>query len=331
MKLLYHPNFLAHKTLNGCLENPDRLELILSEGWFIQEMDNLNEVGKSLILEKMFDFREEQAVNQIRKVHNDAYIQMLKEQCASLATDEISYFHQGKGYSFDCFSKGTYEAALCSAMASVQAGILARRNINTFALTRPPGHHASFDRESGFCYFNNVAIAAENLLSYSEKILILDLDLHLGDGTLDYVENRGSENLFYLSINHENVWPYVDTRKGRNSFNVYLPDSTKDATYINKLDDVITKTINKFEPSIIAVSMGFDTSDIDYHNYPVELGGGFKLTQKSYIHIKKILDDSLIPYFCVLEGGYSPESVLLGVSCFIEDELKALKKKKTIR
>ncbi len=294
-------------------------------------MDKLSKGGKSLVLEKMFEFREEQAISHICKIHNDAYIQMLKEQCSSLSTDEISFLRQGKGYSFDCFSKGTYEAALCSAMASVQAGVLARRNINTFALTRPPGHHASFERESGFCYFNNVAISAENLLRYSEKVLILDLDLHLGDGTLEYVENRGSENLFYLSINHENLWPYLDTTDGDNSLNIYLPDSTKDAVYINNLNDAVTKIINKFEPSIIAVSMGFDTSDIDYHNYPSELGGGFKLTQRSYSHIKKMLDESLIPYFCVLEGGYSPESVLLGISCFIEDELKALKKTKMIR
>ena len=132
MKLLYHPNFLEHKVLTSYLENPERLDLILSEEWFVNEMDKINLGGKSIILEKLREFREHDAVEMITKIHNDAYVQMLKEQCQSLDVDEISLFHMGKGYSQECFSRGTYESALCSAVASVQAGMLARKNINCF-------------------------------------------------------------------------------------------------------------------------------------------------------------------------------------------------------
>ena len=130
----------------------------------------------------------------------------------------------------------------------------------------------------------------------------------------------GKEEVFYFYINGEGLWPHLEPDELPNAEHIFLPAGTDDQRYLAVLQDRLVPTIKQFDPSIIVVSAGFDTFHLDYQNYREALGGGFMLTEKSYKAIWKILDEVLVPYCAVLEGGYDPESVVAGVRSFLDKD-----------
>jgi acetoin utilization deacetylase AcuC-like enzyme len=328
MRFIYHPQFLEHLTSPGCMERPERLDFILDGNSLIaKEIESLENGENSSIIELVKDSPDElkRYKSYLQLFHTEGYIEEIESTCAKiqdkgiLAVDEAEDTYVGRNsFNIACLAVG----------ASVRAAQLAKSGQNAFALVRPPGHHAHPDKASGFCIFNNIAIATEYLLQQEEtdekkeRVMIIDVDLHLGDGTLKYVENQ--DRAFYFSINHNSIWPVSD-RNGLyepvNSENVFLRANADDELYVKALEQRLIPAIEQFSPTIIAVSAGFDTHAIDNTNYGHIMGGGFMVGKGNwaYKRLKEILDDTLKPYFLVLEGGYDPLSVSSGVLAFTEE------------
>ncbi len=116
-------------------------------------------------------------------------------------------------------------------------------------------HHALWDTGSGYCVFNDLAIAANRLLAEAtvRRILILDLDVHQGDGTAELTAGRG--DVFTLSIHAENNFP---TRKARSDLDLGLPDGTRDAAYLDALEEVLPAVLGDFAPDLILFQAGVD-------------------------------------------------------------------------
>jgi len=177
---------------------------------------------------------------------------------------------------------GLYEAATLAAGGALTAAELALKGEPTFALIRPPGHHASANRAWGLCFFNNMAIAIQRIRPIADKILIIDIDLHFGDGTVSIF--RGNKNVKIV-----NPWS-VDA-----NFE-YLNMNGND--YLKQ----VKNAFNDFECDIVGVSAGFDT-------YVEDWGGLLRIEEYEEIGriIRKGAEACGGRRFAVLEGGYHPD------------------------
>ena len=195
--------------------------------------------------------------------------------------------------------------ALFSAGAAIQAAQSADTGETGFSLMRPPGHHATRDRVMGFCYFNNIAIASAAFLSDhpEERVAILDIDCHHGNGTEDIF--RGNSSLLYVSLHQSPLYPGTGHASAGNILNFPLPPFTSEASFLDALDEAC-QGVQRFEPSLLGISAGFDTFSED----PLTQ---MMLDVPSYEKIGERIMEMSLPTFVILEGGYSaklPECVL---------------------
>lgn len=167
-----------------------------------------------------------------------------------------------------------------------------------FSLMRPPGHHAGYGRVSGFCFFNNVALAAAKS---GKRVLIVDVDVHHGDGTEELVHSR--DEMLFISLHQSPLYPGSGLKSRDNCFNFPLPPGTGETAYLKKLEEALRIGL-EFRPELLAVSAGFDT----YKEDPL---AGFKLDKSTYKRIGKMLADTNLPRFAVLEGGYAEDLPIL--------------------
>jgi acetoin utilization deacetylase AcuC-like enzyme len=189
--------------------------------------------------------------------------------------------------------------ARASAAAALDALKAARSGENAFSLMRPPGHHATRDRAMGFCYLNNIAIAVlEAMATDSKRVAAFDFDVHHGNGAEAILLDRPGCAVF--SIHQFPCFPGTGaTNAGNNCFNYPVaPNTPREAyraTLARALDD-----LKKFQPDLIAVSAGFDAFAGD----PLADG---TLLAEDFHWLGRALRALEIPFFSVLEGGYSRE------------------------
>lgn len=183
--------------------------------------------------------------------------------------------------------------------AALDALKAARGGETVFSLMRPPGHHATRNRAMGFCYLNNVAIAALEALATGEKrVAVLDFDVHHGNGTeAILVNNPGAA---YLSIHQFPCYPGTGTRNvGNNCFNFPVLPQTLRGEYLHVLDSAL-EHLRAFKPTLVAVSAGFDA----YARDPLAQGS---LEVEDFYWLGQSLRNLGVPLFSVLEGGYSAQ------------------------
>jgi acetoin utilization deacetylase AcuC-like enzyme len=183
--------------------------------------------------------------------------------------------------------------------AALEALKAARGGETVFSLMRPPGHHATRNRAMGFCYLNNVAIAALEALATGEKrVAVLDFDVHHGNGTeAILVNNPGAA---YLSIHQFPCYPGTGTRNvGNNCYNFPVPPQTLRREYLHVLASAL-EHLQTLQPTLVAVSAGFDS----YARDPLAQGS---LEAEDYYWLGQSLRNLGVPLFSVLEGGYSVE------------------------
>ncbi len=187
--------------------------------------------------------------------------------------------------------------ARAAAAASLDAMKAARGGENVFSLMRPPGHHATRDQAMGFCYLNNIAIAAlEATATGAKRVAVYDFDVHHGNGTEAILLDQ--PGVAFFSIHLHPFYPGTGVANaGKNCFNYPIPPSTLRETYrttlVRSLDD-----LKKFKPDLIAVSAGFDA----YTRDPI---GGGPLEVDDFKWLGSSLRAFDVPMFSVLEGGYS--------------------------
>jgi len=219
-------------------------------------------------------------------------------------------------------NEGTWEAALASKDVALSGAELLLKGIETetsamkgvFSLCRPPGHHAAFDMFGGYCFLNNAAIATQWFRDNGvERVSILDIDFHHGNGTQDIFYKR--EDVLYLSLHGDprDAFPHFtgypeetgqDAGTGT-TYNCPLPPGTQFKTWCDKLKESLTK-IDQFGAEVLVVSLGVDTFEKD----PISF---FKLKSDDFLSIGKLIADLNIPTLFVMEGGYDIKELGINV------------------
>jgi acetoin utilization deacetylase AcuC-like enzyme len=217
-------------------------------------------------------------------------------------------------------SPKSFETALLAAGGLLKAAqlIMDGKLENAFALVRPPGHHAEASQARGFCIFNNVAIAARHLIqSFGlERILIVDWDLHHGNGTQHSFEERN--DVLYFSTHQyphypgSGHWSEVGRGKGEGfTVNVPLSPGKSDGDYLMIFERLLVPIARAYAPQFILVSAGFDIFSGD------PLGGmevsveGFGALAAAVLKMALAFAESRV--LCSLEGGYNLTGLREGV------------------
>jgi len=209
----------------------------------------------------------------------------------------INKVRQGKFFDADTPSAGMFDFAKLAAGGAMQAAMHAVDGENAFSLMRPPGHHAGKNFLGGFCYFNSVAIAVENSLKQLDKVAIIDIDGHHGNGTQDIF--MGRKDVLFVSLHQKNAFPVSGFVSEQNCFNYPLPPETEGKNYMKIFLEAL-RIVENFNPDLIAVSAGFDT----YKKDPLlQMAVGIE----TYFQIGGAIRHLGKPAFAVLEGGYSED------------------------
>jgi acetoin utilization deacetylase AcuC-like enzyme len=242
-------------------------------------------------------------VDEIALVHERAYVnEVLKLKGKTAYLDPETQI-----------SPGSVDAALLAAGLGLELveQVVNGKVQNGFALVRPPGHHSRPSGAMGFCVFNNIAIAAKRALAMGiKRILILDWDVHHGNGTQEAF--YADDQILFIDIHQDNLFPQNSgtlkeggSGKGAGfTVNIPLPPACVDDDYLSIFDQLVEPLAIKYQPELILVSAGFDAHESD----PL---GGMKLTTKGFgllAERAKHLADSLCggKMILFLEGGYDP-------------------------
>ena len=208
-----------------------------------------------------------------------------------------------------CIVEGTYQAALASANCALSAAqVIADGEPSSFALCRPPGHHAGKDYAGGYCFLNNTAIAA-NRLSTKGYVAILDIDYHAGNGTQDIFYSRNDVLTISIHADPDFEYPHFAGfvgERGRDRglgyhHNFPLPKGTGNVEYLQTLDTALG-LIREFNPAYLVVSAGMDI----YADDPL---GTIKVTTDGIGEIGKRIASLALPTVLVMEGGYANEAL----------------------
>jgi acetoin utilization deacetylase AcuC-like enzyme len=289
--------YLGHDTGPSHVENPQRLVHIHQA---LADMGDLfTEIPARLATHA-----------EIATIHDSAYIDRIAATAGKgthqLDPDTVT---SAKTYEAACLAAGGVMAAIDAVMGGLP---------NAFALVRPPGHHAERDRAMGFCIFNNVAIGAQHarLAHGLERILIVDWDLHHGNGTQHafYTDPR----VLYFSTHQYPYYPgtghYTEIGEGAGrgyTVNCPLSPGCGDADYANIFRHILLPIALAYRPQLILVSAGFDI----YHADPL---GGMGVTEQGFARLTDILME-LAQQVCAgrlvitLEGGYNVHGQALAV------------------
>lgn len=265
----------------------------------------------------------------ILAVHSDAYITFLRSawdrraEVPGEAVDEILGTHFSKpqmgrrpvgllgeyGY-FACdtstaIREGTWEAVYWSAQSAIAAAGAALDDGVSYALSRPPGHHAFSDAAAGFCYLNNAAIAAEYLRTVTQgRVAIIDIDVHHGNGAQSIFYERADVLTTSIHCDPSDYYPYfsgyadeIGEGVGRGyNLNLPLPKGTTDEGMLAALE-VALQTVREFSPTAIVIALGLDAAKGD----PL---GAFEITKNGFERIIKRIMDLAVPTALIQEGGY---------------------------
>lgn len=183
--------------------------------------------------------------------------------------------------------------------AALHAQQLAARGEIVFSLIRPPGHHATKNQAMGFCYLNNVAIAAlEARASGFKKVAVFDFDVHHGNGTEDILLDR--DGLAFYSIHQWPAYPGSgQSHRGKNCFNYPVAPDSPSSTYRAACTEAVQQ-LGVFGPDMIAVSAGFDS----YRGDPLCQQN---MEPADFHWLGKSIRNLGVPSFSLLEGGYSKD------------------------
>jgi len=213
--------------------------------------------------------------------------------------------------------EGSWSAIYGAAQAAVSAADALQTERAAYALTRPPGHHAGRDFSSGFCYINNTAVAAGRLAATRERVAILDIDVHHGDGTQAIFYD--SSNVLTVSVHAEtsDYFPYFsgyadETGSGPGkgfNLNLPLPHGSGDKVYLDAVKQGLDR-IARYSPAALVVALGLDAADED----PV---GVLDVTTDGFRAAAELIASADLPIAVVQEGGYPCSALGRNLEAFL--------------
>jgi len=291
----------AKHTQSGHPENAGRLDAVLEE------------LEKSELLDRLVHIPSRPATDEeLLPVHSPAHIDSIN----SIPENEDSYL-DGDTYTTPVSRQAAYTAA--GSTVALTEAVLQGKIDNGFALVRPPGHHATHDRAMGFCLLNNIAAAAECALrsTKSDRVAIIDFDVHHGNGTQDIFDSRA--DVLYISSHQYPCYPGTGPARdsGRDegagsTVNIPLPPGSGDIAIQTVYDGLVLPVLRRFEPGMIFVSAGFDAHLADPLAQLRLSLEGFHWLSSCLISAAHELCGGRIVF--VLEGGYNLDVLRHGVA-----------------
>ena len=299
--IFYDERFLLHDTGPNHPENPERLIPV------IRDLKNNDQITSNTIWPNF----EVATAEELSLVHSKEYIELVDRQVSQL-NNNMAFLSTGD----TPISKDSNLVAKLAVGAGLEAvdQIMAGNLSSAFGLVRPPGHHASSSIGMGFCVFNSIAVVARYLQKkYGlERILIVDFDVHHGNGTQDIFYEDNS--VFYFSVHQHPLFPGTGRPNERGegegegyTLNVELTKGSGNNEVVEAFNLQLRPAMDQFRPEFVLVSAGFDAQLGD----PL---GQLNYTDKGYGVVAEILKDISQKYadgrtLYMLEGGYNAENV----------------------
>jgi len=285
---LSHPSSLEHDTGH----HPERAERIVA---IERELERHDWFGMERVEAPRVEAETLSAVHPVR------YVRAIDELCAA------------GGGAIDADTvvvEASYEAALRGAGGAVELvdRLMTGSASTGFSALRPPGHHAEAARAMGFCLFNNVAVAAQRALDAhgAGRVLVLDWDVHHGNGTNDIF--HATDEVLFVSIHQLPLYPGTgpsgDVGSGRGTgctVNLPVAAGTGDTAYLSLLEHVVAPLARAYEPRLILLSAGFDAHRDDPLAGVALSEAGFAAMAGS---MRRLASELEVPLGGVLEGGY---------------------------
>ncbi len=291
---LYDERYLLHDTGPGHPESPDRLKAIYQ---------GIKDAG---LLSKLTIIQASRAdLKWVETVHAKNYIERFEAACRS----GNSMFD----YPDNQICAETFETALLAVGGILNAAsrVMMGKLDNVFCAVRPPGHHAEYDQAMGFCYFNNVAIAARYLqIEWGiQRVGIVDFDVHHGNGTQHIFEE--DPDVFYYSIHQHPTFAFPGTGRAFEAGSGEGTGSTRnypvlpghgDKEYLGLIQRDLIPVIEAFSPEVIIVSAGFDAHvDDDMSDINLSTQGYTRIMER-IVALAELYSNGRV--ISVLEGGY---------------------------
>lgn len=304
LAFVYDEKFQQHLTPESHPESPRRLEAIEKALHRSQLMPDLRLVAPRTA-----------SASELASVHNADYVDYLEKK----GVDARDFEGLLQLDSDTWMSPESYETAKLAAGAGIVAIDAVAKgehpvSRNSFVAVRPPGHHALADRAMGFCLFNNVAIAAryaQQALGL-KKVMIIDWDVHHGNGTQDMFFDDPS--VCFLSFHQYPFWPpdsgwYTEDGKGEGkgyNVNIPMPAGSGDRGYLKAWDSIVQPLVNEYQPEIILLSAGYDAHQADpLGQQQISTEGYYLLSRRLY----ELAQANDCPTVGFLEGGYNTHSL----------------------
>ena len=305
----FHNDCKLHNMGEGHPEAPERLDAI---------EDRLLITGVADALER----RQPNPANlaEIKLAHRRIHIAAMRGMSEWLEEDDVAA-GTTQHFSLDTdtsMNSKTYRAALLAAGAAVEAvdAVLAGELENAFCAVRPPGHHACGDKAMGFCFFNNIAIAAKYAVARHglERVAIIDFDLHHGNGTEDIV--AGDDRILMVSYFQHPFYPEGGAlKRDSNLLNVPVPAYTKGMDIREVVDGIWIPRLEEFKPQLIFISAGFDAHREDDMGQLGLVEADFQWITKRIKYVAQRHCEGRI--VSVLEGGYNLSSLARSVEAHV--------------
>ncbi len=306
---------LAHTAPAGYPEVPERLEAVLEAGdarvaASVASFDRAASEDSAADTRELGDDQDRwtDILGYVRAVHDEGYV--ARFQAAAVRGDGVLDSADNP------MSPGTWEAACAAVRATTRAAawMAAGNERHAFAAVRPPGHHAERDRAMGFCFFANIAVAAQMLIDEHgmDRVAIVDFDVHHGNGTQHIFESR--PDVLFISLHQYPLYPGTGagTERGLGAgegatVNIPLAAGTGDEGYAEAFASTVVPCLDDFRPQAILVSAGLDAWKGD----PL---GGMQVGLSGFHHWGKCLGDAANRLahgrlLSALEGGYDVASM----------------------